>query len=113
MKIPKKLKIGGHKIAVVYPHKFKERTDAFGYFNISTNEILITNIDANGHACSESQIESTFWHEVFHVINHIYCCRGLGRATDTEDMVEALAQGMVQFLRDNFKDLELKDAVDT
>ena len=106
--IPKSLKVGGHILEITFPHKFSERSDCFGYFDLARGKILITNIDANGNELTETQIEATFWHEVFHAINTVYCCRKLGKSADEEEMTEALAQGMTQLLRDNFKALEIK-----
>ena len=101
MKIPKKIKIGAHDVTIKFPHKFQERQDAFGFFNIGTNEIFITDVDSSGNPCSDTHIASTFLHEVLHVINRVYCCSRLGDNTSEEDMVEGLAQGLLQVIRDN------------
>lgn len=102
MRLPEELKIGGHRLKVIFPHSFTERQDVFGFCNLSQGKILITNIDANGNHLSEVHIETVFWHEVFHAINTIYCCEMLGKSSNEEEMVEALAQGLTQVLRDNF-----------
>ena len=99
MKIPKRLKIGGHIFEVEYPYQFKEREDIDGRTIYGQNKILLA-----GEG-SQSYLEQVFWHEVFHVIDRTYCCEGLGLSNDKESIIEGLAQGLLQVLKDNFEEL--------
>ena len=48
MKIPKRLRIGGHIIDVIYPHTFIERSDARGIASVLDNKILIGTMNESG-----------------------------------------------------------------
>lgn len=108
MEIPGELKVGGHIYTIEYPYMFTERGDVYGKTNLSRNTISITNVDGSGILCSLSNVERTFWHEVFHVIDAVYCCDKLGGSSDKESMIEGLAQGLLQVLKDNFEELKVK-----
>lgn len=105
MKIPKLLKVGGHEYKIEYPYLFKERLDCDGSHANQKSEILIANIDASGCPLSQSYTECIFWHEVFHAIDKVYCGDGMD-----EKLVEGLAQGLLQILKDNFKELEVSSS---
>lgn len=107
MKIPKILKVGGHDFEISYPYLFKERHDVWGHTDFTTDKVYIGKT-VDGKECNQKHVERTFWHEVFHMIDRIYCCDCIGEKTNKEDMIEGLAQGMVQVLEDNFKELEIK-----
>lgn len=70
MKIPKKLKIGGHTIKIV----FKELEGENGSFDSSKNTIFINpNIP-------RSQQESTLFHEILHALNSTMDSHDYGHA---------------------------------
>jgi len=110
MKIPKRLKVGGHIFKIEYPYLFLERTDVDGHTDFCADKIMITGVNSAGVENSPNYVEFVFWHEVFHTIDQIYCCNGIGSTHNVEEMMDGLAQGLLQILHDNFKELELRDA---
>ena len=108
MKIPKTLKVGAHDFKIIYPHVFKERVDVWAHTDFVADTVYIGSINSEEKKGCQKHIEGTFWHEVFHMIDRIYCCDCIGEKTNKEDMIEGLAQGLLQVLGDNFKELELK-----
>ena len=86
MKIPKKLKIGGHSVKVeiveTIPGDFP---NAGGSWTESQNLIQICKSQV------ASQQEASLMHEILHAINYNF----------TEEQVEFLAQAFYQVLRDN------------
>lgn len=86
MKIPKEIKVGGHKIKVV----FKELADSFGEYHHAEGVIYIhPNLP-------QTQKESTLVHEVLHVMNAT-----IGATQTGHSLLDSLAEQMYQFLRDN------------
>lgn len=88
MKIPKKLKIGGH----VYKIKFLDIVrldgltgDEMGYCDKEKNEIRIQK------GMSQSQTEETLIHEILHGINNVV----------SHETTESLAHSLHQVLKDN------------
>ena len=108
MEIPRLLKVGSHMFSVKYPYQFKERTDLDGRMSLEHSEILLAGKDRSGRVVSQSYLEQVFWHEVFHTIDQIYCCNGIGISNDKEAMIEGLSQGLLQILYDNFEELKVK-----
>lgn len=104
MKIPKKVKVGGHNYKVLYPYNFKERTDASAYLNHLRMEIMIDNDDGNENKKAQSRTEEDFWHEIFHCIGEAYCHGSL-----TEEQIIGLGQGIHQVLSDNFMVQPIRD----
>lgn len=87
MKIPSKVKIGGHIFKVVL-EKFKDQQD-MGSCDTGKNLIVI---DAN---MPKDQKESTFIHEAMHAMNTTLS-GGMGHV-----VLDSLAEQMYQFLSDN------------
>lgn len=91
MKIPKKLKIGGH----IYPIKIWDRikesgTDRLGSSNVYTNlGIWLDNKQ------SPTQLESTLIHEIIELIN------SLNKLDFTEHQVCVLETNLYQIFKDN------------
>lgn len=86
MKLPKKLKIGGHwvKVSMV---PLPDGTD--GEFSTATNEIRIAD------NLAPSQVEVTLLHEILHAINAQF-------DKDLEHIIlESLSQQLFQVLSDN------------
>lgn len=96
MRIPKKIKVGGHIYKVICPYHFRERSDRFGSCCSINNEILIGNDDGNGKKRSQSTIEQTLFHEMLHAIDKVYNADKL-----EEEYVERLSEGIYQVLKDN------------
>ena len=84
MKIPKKLKIGGHSIMVVI-EKNRLETEGDGHSDKKKNELVIEGNQA------QSQQEVTFFHEMFHFLN----------ATLDHTLLDSLAEQLYQVLSDN------------
>lgn len=107
MIVPKKVKIASHIFKVLCPYKFQERDDIFGRIDFATNVIYITT-DSNGNLCSETHTAATFYHEVMHALDRLYCGNRIGDEAPKEELIEGLAQGLTQFLADNFEPLKPK-----
>ncbi|MDA2921691.1 hypothetical protein MYX07_00310 [Patescibacteria group bacterium AH-259-L07] len=96
MKIPKKIKVGGHIYKVIYPYRFKEREDLYGRTNEGRKEIFVTNLDANGNKLPQTKIEETFLHELLHAVDQTYNNNDL-----KEEIVARMGEGLYQVLKDN------------
>ena len=85
MRIPKKIKVGGHiyKILLVDRNSFDE--NGIGEYLVEKNIIKISK------DLPQNQRELTFFHEVLHALNNQL----------EEKDVEFLAQGIYQVLSDN------------
>ncbi len=98
MKLPKKVKIGGHWYKVLFPYKYRERHDIDGQRDGNLNEIRIVNTDSNGNELSESTIMVIFIHEIMHAIDGV---SGHKIFRDKEDALEGTSEGIYQVLVDN------------
>ena len=85
MKIPKKLKIGGHVYKIEYG-KDGNLGDVLCGKTHTTKGIIALN-----KSLIQSEMEATLFHEIFHVINNQF----------TEVTVESLSQQLYQVLKDN------------
>lgn len=101
MKIPKRIKIGGHQYEVFFPYQFTEVSDVIGQSDVRLRRILISDKDGNGETRPGSDILATLLHEIVHAIDSVYCRYQLGIECNVEDVVESLAQGWMQVLIDN------------
>lgn len=81
MKIPKRLKIGGHLVTV----RFSKDIEDNGFSDTVKNEIVI---NAN---LPQSQREATLIHEVLHFLN----------TTIKHDLLDSLSEQIYQVLSDN------------
>lgn len=86
MKIPKKLKIGGHDVKV----RFTETMQG-DYPNASGGWTEALNLIEIRKSLAGSQKEVTLIHEILHAINYNF----------TEEQVEFLSQTLYQVLKDN------------
>lgn len=99
MKIPDKIKIGGHWYVVKCPHNFTERGDLEGQQDGDALEIRIAGTDSwSGRGRPESVVAATFLHEILHA-----CDFKSGHAVfrDNEKAIEGIAEMLFQVLRDN------------
>ena len=98
MKIPKSIKIGGHKIKVVYPYRFTERYDRRAQYDDNFKEIRVSDCDCAGNKSADSAIFVSFIHEVLHAIDII---SGHEVFSKNEPAIEGISEGVFQVLVDN------------
>ena len=100
MKIPSKLKIGGHWFTIKYPYIFQERFDRYAQCDDTKKTIYITEVDGNGAKRIKSGIIVSYIHEILHAID-----MNTGHKTfvgnEGENKLEALSEGIYQVLVDN------------
>ena len=100
MDIPAKVKIGGHWYEIKYPYKYQERYDRGGHCDFSQKIICVGNDDGNGNLKADSAIIVTFIHEILHAIDNL-TGHEMFLGSEGESRVEALSEGIYQFLVDN------------
>jgi hypothetical protein len=102
VKLPRKLVIGGHEYEVVFPHKFQE-ANYWGLHDGIAKKLLITDVDSQGNPRPRSSVLKTLWHEIFHALIQVWVRGPLENLeeSDLENLVDSLAEGMVQFTREN------------
>lgn len=105
MNFPKVLDIAGQRYKIKYPYTFTERDDIFGRVDFARGVIWVTDVDGAGNKCSDDHAAAIFWHEVVHVIDRIYCLNGIGEEGDKEKMMDGIAAGIYQILKDNYQPL--------
>jgi len=102
MNLPSTIKIGGHNYTVLFPYHFKERVDLSAQHDGDMLELRITELDSCGNLKPDSIIAATVLHELIHGIDR---CSGLGElnngSKESERIVECLANGLYQVLKDN------------
>ena len=98
MKLPKKVKVGGHKYKVVFPYIFKERFDSDAQHDFSRKELRIGLKDSGGQDRVDSAIIVTFIHELLHAIDNT---TGYSLFTDNEPAIEGFSECIYQILVDN------------
>lgn len=97
MKIPEKLKIGGHEVKIIPNYRFTQNSDLCGQTDYYQNEIRLSDIDQSGTPRAESPVSECFLHEIIHWVCHTYC----GQVQLEEKVLTALSEGLFQVLRDN------------
>lgn len=85
MKIPKKLKIGGHTYKVIIEKPGRMKPDELGYTDRKKNEIVLDS------SFPRDQIGATFFHEIFHAMNNEL----------NHTLLDSLAEQVFQVLSDN------------
>ena len=98
MKIPKKLKIAGHTYEVVTGHNFNERADLDGLCSSRACKILVGDGDPSWGGMAASARAVVFLHEVIHAILDRY---GTVQQEHDEKLVDAIAEGLYQVIKDN------------
>ena len=96
--LPKKLKIGVHNYNILFPHTFEEREDCKGLHDSAQHRIWIAG------KCDQHSAWVTLFHEVLHAVDEIAGHNHLAQLeenTSTQHYVDALAEGIYQFLVDN------------
>ena len=107
IKLPNKVKIGGHEYCIKFPYNFKERADLQGQADHALLEIRVMAVDECGVEKPDSTIIVTVLHELIHCIDN---CSGMkklnGGSEEKEQIVEMLAQGLLQVFSDNIQLVE-------
>lgn len=103
MKIPERLKIGGRDYKIIYPHRFTDSCQVLnGQHDWSGQTIKISDIDAFGSQRHPQGIAHTLLHEILHGVDMVYTCGTLFEMKQAgEDLIEQLAEGLLQVIRDN------------
>jgi len=81
MKIPKKLKIGGHIVSI----RLSDDIEDNGFSDSQRNEIVLNK------KLPQSQLEATLIHEIFHFLN----------TTIKHDLLDSLSEQFYQVMKDN------------
>ena len=97
MKIPDKIKVGGHDYKVVWDDE-KLSNDNFTGLACHRELIIYLCKTYRGDKLAKSVIEETLLHEIIHTIDVVYNNHLL-----SEDSVDRLSEGLYQVLVDNFK----------
>ena len=98
MKLPKRVKIGGHKYKVLFPYIFKERFDHWAQCDFAMKELRIGLADGGGQDKVDSAVIVTFIHEILHAIDFT---TGHAIFADNEPAIEGFSEGIYQVLVDN------------
>ena len=108
MKIPERLKIGGHWYEVKYPYHFLERDGMVGQQDWHLKEIRIGDTDGCGNQAAESRIAVTLIHEILHACDYITGHR-MFEEKEGENKLEGLSEVLFQVLRDNDLNFRVND----
>ena len=96
MRIPKKLKVGGHIYKVDDNYTFKERTDISGQAKHEDGHIRMTRKTQSGVPVTRSKMEQCFIHELLHCVDATYNADKLD-----EETIMRMSEGLYQVLNDN------------
>ena len=94
MKIPKSFKLFGSTIIVELNNTECNKEDAYGTARFKSNIIYLAN-KAHGSSIDETEIESTFVHEVIHFI---FTKLGYDELSDDEKLVKQFSKALHQVL---------------
>ena len=101
MKIPERLKVGGHWYKIVCPHGFTERGDRNADHDPGMKTIRIDVFDSWSHQKKpDSSIAVSFLHELLHACDFQTGNR-LFIDQDGEAKIEAFSEALYQVLHDN------------
>jgi len=98
IKLPSRLKIGGHTYKVIFPYEWEEREDIHAQHEPNFHELRIGNRGDEGSAWA------ALFHEMLHAIDRISGHDRLQKIEEDEasaSYVDALAEGLYQVLNDN------------
>lgn len=104
MKLAKTVKVGEHKIKILFPYEFATTAALWGQYDDCMKEIRIKAIDGGGSKLSDGFIFESLIHELLHAIDfnrHI----NLFNDEDGERAIEALSSGIYAFLVANKKEI--------
>ncbi|MFX1512615.1 MAG: hypothetical protein ACFFCQ_08520 [Promethearchaeota archaeon] len=94
-KMPKKLKIGGRKYDIIYPHLFTSDPRLLGLHEADQQNIKLSKLFL-GQQRHWNKICETLLHETMHAVDHIYC-----HGVMQENEVYVMSNWMYQVIRDN------------
>ena len=100
MKLPDKLKIGGHEYRVLFPYTYRERSDILGQCDFDLKELRISEIDGSGNIRADSSIMVTFLHEILHAID-FHTGQKIFNTNEGENWCDGISEGLYQVLKDN------------
>ena len=94
MKIPKRVKLFGSTINIIFDDKTCESNSGYGSA-IFKEDIIYLRKNAHGNGIKETEIECTYLHEIIHFILNK---NGYNKLCDDEDFVSRLARSLHQVL---------------
>lgn len=94
--LPKKIVCGSRSYGVVYPYGFKEKTDLCGQSDHMQGEIRISCFDQGGCLRSDTDVIVTFFHELLHCIDIVYCQNTIGKERNPEELIDGISEGLAQ-----------------
>jgi len=100
IKLPKKVKIGGHWYKVLFPYHFKETVNVTAQHDNCANELRVNDRDSGGAIKADSNIMVDFIHELLHGADSMANKFIFGGAEE-ETRVEMLSEMIFMFLVDN------------
>ena len=101
LKIPSKLKIGGHIWDIKYPYIFTERFDRYAQCNDAKKIIFLSAADMNGDELPSSVVLVSFIHELLHAASFLIGQEDIFSGDEGEKIVTALSETIYQILVDN------------
>ena len=103
MEIPKELKILGHKIKVIYPYDYRERTDLMGQWDGDLLEIRLNAYTAGGVKRPLSVIHVTLIEEILHGIDEMTGHK-IFTTVEGHKALNGIAEVLYHIIIDNFKE---------
>jgi len=97
MKIPKKIKVAGHRYRVFFDDKYLSKKGLVGETDNDFKEIRLCKYYKSKRARIKTEIEEAFLHETLHTIDRNYNNNAL-----SEKALSRLSIGLYQVLSDNF-----------
>ena len=97
MKIPKKLKVGGHTYTITF-NKTNDEVRGKNNWGITNHELKTMYIDKE---VPQSQKEETFIHELLHIVNHQTKLNYELSSHKEENIVKRMAESLYTILKDN------------
>ena len=87
---------------MLYPHTFVDSNSVlYGQHDPSGQTIKICGINNFGENRHPQSVEQTFMHEVLHAIDNVYGAAHIQKHEDGEDIIDQMAEGLLQVIRDN------------
>ena len=102
MNFPKKIKIGCHKVDVIYPYEFKEIYDRYAHFNPAQMSIFLGDVDSSGIKRPDTAVLTVLIHELLHAIEYVTghpVFKNMGELE--ENAIDGFANCIAQILIDN------------
>ena len=101
MEIPKELKILGHKIKVIYPYDYRERTDLEGQWDGDTLEIRINAHAGGGIKRADSTILPILIEEILHGVDEMTGHK-IFESKEGHKALNGISEVLAQIIVDNF-----------